>query len=149
MYGRRMISAILIVFGLFSLWMLYWSPLYVLIRAHYPISIWSMIVLFPLPLIVVGTLIWKQPYRLGNGRALPYYLYTSFCIIISSVLIMTLGIEKHAPGAPAVPVVNSIEWQNISEQLPFLLIFIVVFCVPLWLVFLLAWHAGRQRKAEV
>jgi hypothetical protein len=145
MYRRRMISAILIVLGLFSFWLLYWDPLYVLIRGHYPTMVWSIIILFPLPLIVVGMLMWNQPYRLGNGRARPYYLYATFCIIISCVQIITLlGFPSPDPGAHAIPVIKAGDWPIISEGLAFLVIGTVIFCVPLWPAFVSLWNAGGQ-----
>src|ERR1700712_276198 len=100
MYVRRSISGLLIVFALFSLWLLFWFPLYVHLRALYPIIIWSIIILFPLPLLVIGMLMWHQPYRLGKGQARPYYVYTIICIIISGLQVLTIA---GPPPISAVP----------------------------------------------
>jgi hypothetical protein len=118
-----------------------------LIHAHYPVSIWSMIILFPIPLIAIGALLWRQPYRLWNSAALPYYLYIVFCTLSSGLMLITLGIEKRAPVSVNVPLsaipAPDIDWHTISEQLLFWNIRIWILCVPLWLVFLGASWAAK------
>jgi hypothetical protein len=136
---RRVMASLFCVFGILSL-LFWWSDL-MLLRERHPLMCWAPLSLFSLPLLTVGILLWRQPYRLYHGSTYLYYFLTTGCLLFSSVLVSSSLFAK----APA-PWVNPIDYmQSLEEAWAIIVGLITVFCVPLWLLFLYGWWPERNR----
>jgi hypothetical protein len=140
---RRLMASLLCLFGLLSV--LLWSPDLMLLRERDPVLCWVPLGVFSLPLLAIGILLWRQPYRLWHGSTYLYYLLTIACLLFSSVLVPPFLFATR----PGPWVDRASRMQSLEEVWGIVAAGIVVFFVPLWLLFLYGWWPARNRTPSI
>jgi hypothetical protein len=155
---RQGIAVLLILLGGIFIWRTNerWT-LPILAPDLVPHFFWPPIIVFGIPLIVVGSYLLGFPYRLWQGRARPFFIYTVVLIGMSCLLILmqdnpTRSFEPdgityvlEAPdGKPFV--IKDPYYDQLNGGLMFIVS--VVLGLPMWVVFLLARRQDRVNSVQ-
>ena len=155
---RQSISISLVLLGVLFIWRTYqrWTfP--ILAPSLVPQFFWPPIFAFGLPLALVGSYFVFFPFRLWQGRARPFFIYTIVLIGMGCVLVLLQdnpirmfnsdGVTYVLEAPDSKPfVINDPYYDQLNGGVIFLAT--LVLGLPMWVVFLLARRRDRVNSAE-
>jgi hypothetical protein len=155
---RQSISVLLILLGVLFIWRTYqrWT-LPILAPYLVPQFFWPPIIAFGIPLILVGSYLVCFPYRLWQGRARPFFVYTIVLVGMSCLLVFMQASPPRIVGLDGVTnVLEASDGQPFVITDPyydqlnggFMRVATLVLGLPMWVVFLLAKRRDRVISAE-
>jgi hypothetical protein len=116
------------------------------------IYIYKPVLLFVLPLFVVGCYLLRFPDRLWQGRWVPFYTYSAgllgICLILFALLNSRVMLFSPPQLGVMLPPPDRVRGEVLDPDAGRLVmatvyLAVLIFGLPMWLIFLLAWIRAR------